>query len=97
MSAPLRQLRLLYEIVAALSVIAVSKSIVDAAGRSVMLISVAFLPAGRRFCRNDCRAGESMTKPILALLPGLICGAALWSHQQINLCDLAVIVIPDLS
>jgi len=38
-----------------------------------------------------------MTKPILALLPGLICGAALWSHQQINLCDLAVIVIPDLS
>ena len=38
-----------------------------------------------------------MRQPTLALLPGLICDAELWSHQHTNLCDLAEIVIPDLS
>jgi hypothetical protein len=38
-----------------------------------------------------------MMKPILVLLPGLLCDAALWSHQRTNLWGLAEIVIPDLS
>lgn len=38
-----------------------------------------------------------MTKPTLALLPGLICDAALWSHQIAALGKDAEIVVPDLA
>ena len=38
-----------------------------------------------------------MMKPTLVLLPGLLCDAALWSHQRTNLWGLVEIVIPDLS
>lgn len=38
-----------------------------------------------------------MAKPTLALLPGLICDAALWSHQIAALGERAEIVVPDLS
>jgi hypothetical protein len=38
-----------------------------------------------------------MMKQTLVLLPGLIFDATLRSHQRTNLCDLAEIVIPDLS
>jgi pimeloyl-ACP methyl ester carboxylesterase len=38
-----------------------------------------------------------MTKPTLVLLPGLICDAALWSHQIATLGGDAAIIVPDLS
>lgn len=38
-----------------------------------------------------------MTKPTLALLPGLICDAALWSNQIAALGEDVDIVVPDLS
>ena len=38
-----------------------------------------------------------MTKPTLVLLPGLICDAALWSHQIATLGGDAEIIVPDLS
>ncbi|MBL6601014.1 MAG: hypothetical protein ISP41_19165, partial [Alphaproteobacteria bacterium] len=38
-----------------------------------------------------------MTKPTLALLPGLLCDAALWSHQTAALGKTVDIVAPDLA
>src|SRR6185437_6909143 len=40
---------------------------------------------------------NEMIKLPLLLLPGLLCDATLWVHQQNHLSDLADIIIPDLS